>query len=365
MKNKKTVLIGMSGGVDSSVVALLLKNQGYNIIGIFMKNFSDTKNKLTNQCSWIEERNMAKKIAAMLNIPLITIDYEEKYKNKVINPMFKSYSKGLTPNPDTLCNKIIKFPALWKKARQLKADYIATGHYARIRKTKNKCQLLQGKDKTKDQSYFLHELSQSELSHILFPLGNSTKSQVRKIAKEHNFPNHNKPGTKGICFIGKINMLSFLRKNIKPKKGKILDTDGNLIGYHPGIMYYTIGQRVGPRLDFDTNKQFRNKFKDKLYIAEKRKGNILVIAPKNHPSLKRKKVIIKNLHLTNPKAKIPKANIKARIRHLGPLNPGKLIKQKDKFSFIFNKPLEGLAEGQSIVLYKGSQLIGGGEMRLS
>ena len=157
MKNqeKQTVLLGMSGGVDSSVAALLLKKKGYKVIGIFLKNYSDTKNKITGECSWIEEREMAKKIASILQIPLLTLDYEKEYKKYVINKMFKDYAKGLTPNPDISCNTIIKFPALWKKAKDLKADYIATGHYVKVKNSKNGYELLQGKDKKKDQSYLL------------------------------------------------------------------------------------------------------------------------------------------------------------------------------------------------------------------
>lgn len=355
---QKTVLVGMSGGVDSSVAALLLKKQGYQVLGAFMKNFSDTKNPLTNECSWIEERKSAKKIASILNIPFYTFDFEKEYKKFVINPMFKSYAKGLTPNPDMLCNKIIKFPLLWKAAKKLKADYIATGHYAIIKKTKSGFQLLQGKDKSKDQSYFLAELSQHDLEHTLFPLGNLIKSKVREIAKKNKFPNHDKKGTSGICFVGKVNMKSFLKKKIKEKSGRVLDPEGNLVGSHPGIMYFTIGQRIGERLGIKITKHLEGKW----YITEKTKNNTLVIAPEGHKLLKKQIVKIKNLHLINPKEKIPR-NLKARIRHLGKLNKGTLIKEQNNYYFKFNKPIEAIAEGQYIVLYKAQQVIGSGEIR--
>jgi tRNA-uridine 2-sulfurtransferase len=353
----KTVLIAMSGGVDSSVAALLLKKKGYNLIGIFIKNFSETKNKLTNQCNWREERKAAKKIAAILKIPLITLDFEKQYKKLVLEPMFKSYKKGLTPNPDIACNTIIKFPLLWKTAKKYNAEHIATGHYAKIRKYKKEYQLLMGKDKTKDQSYFLSELSQKDLSHTIFPVGNLTKSKVRNIAKKKKFPNYDKKGTAGICFVGKVNMKSFLERKIKNKKGKILDPNNNIIGTHPGNFYFTIGQRIGPRLGFKVEKELNGKW----YVAEK-KNNTITIAPQYSPLLKKKIIIIKKLHLINPKKSMPKG-IKARLRHLGPLHKGKLTKHNNTYKFTLNNPTEQIAEGQFIVFYKNSRLIASGEIR--
>jgi tRNA-specific 2-thiouridylase len=357
---QKTVLVGMSGGVDSSVAAFLLQKQGYKVIGAFMKNFSETKNQITGECTWRQERRMAQVIAATLGTKFITLDFEKEYKKHIVDPMFRDYAKGLTPNPDILCNKIIKFPLLWKKAHKLGADYISTGHYARIKTTKSGFQLLAGEDKNKDQSYFLYQLSQKDLSHTLFPIGKLKKTEVRAIAKKNKFPNWDLKGTRGICFIGKIDMKSFLQKRIKEKKGQIKDPKGNLIGYHPGIMYFTIGQRVGPRLGFEIKKHLKGKW----YIAEKKKNNTLTIAPSKHPLLKKKKIQIKALHLINSKETIPKSGVKARIRHLGPLNSGSLKKQKGKYTFTFSKPLEQIAEGQSIVLYHMNKVIGGGEIRL-
>ncbi len=357
--SQKTVLLGLSGGVDSSVAALLLKKQGYKVIGAFMKNFSDTKNPLTGECSYLEDKKMAQKMAAHLNIPFILIDSEKEYKSQVIQPMYNSYKKGLTPNPDILCNKIIKFPILWKKAKSIKADYIATGHYAKIKKTKSSYQLLQGKDKTKDQSYFLSEMSQSDLAHTIFSLGNLTKSQVRKIAKKNNFPNWDKKSTRGICFVGKVNMKSFLEKKIKSSIGEVLDSKGEQIGTHPGAKYYTIGQRIGTRLGIELNNKAENK---KLYIAQK-KGNTLIVTPRNHPLLKKQIIKINKIHFINPREKIPK-NLKARIRHLGQLHKGKLIKKSNSYQFKFSKPIDAIAEGQYIVIYNKNKLIASGEIRL-
>lgn len=355
----KKIVLGMSGGVDSSVAALLLKKQGYQVIGVFMKNYSETKNQLTGECHWVEEREMAKKMAAILQIPLITIDHEKEYKKDVINRMFSDYTKGLTPNPDILCNQIIKFPFLWKKAKELKADYIATGHYARIKKQNGKYLLLRGKDKYKDQSYFLYTLSQSDLSHAMFPVGNLTKSQVREIAKKNKLSNWNKKGTSGICFVGKTDMKQLLMKKIKKKEGKVLSPNKETIGAHPGISYFTIGERFKDKF-IKINPEFRKKMIGRWYVAEK-KGNSITIVPENHELLKKRKIIIKKIHfITN----VQKGKMQARIRHGGELKNGELINKLNKWIFEFDKGVEGVAEGQSIVLYKGNVVIGGGEIRL-
>ncbi len=356
-KPQSKVLLALSGGVDSSVAALLLKQQGYNVIAIFMKCFSDTKNPLTNECSWRNEKRMAQRISAKLNIPLIILDLEKQYKKEIIQPLYKAYQKNLTPNPDIACNTIIKFPWLMKIAKKHKCDYIATGHYARIKKTKQGYQLLQAKDKTKDQSYFLSQLTQKDLSRALFPVGNLTKSQVRQIAKQNKFPNYNKLSTRGICFVGKVNMQTFLKKQLKPKQGNIKDEKGNIIGSHPGIQYFTIGQRIGPRLGITINKQHAQK---KYFIAKKIKStNTIIAVPENHPLLKQTKIKIIKFHKINPKQFLPKL-LQARIRHLGKLYSGKLTKN----IFTSNKPIPYVAEGQYIILYKHQQLVGGGEIRL-
>jgi len=357
MQNK-TVLLGMSGGVDSSVAALLLKKQGYKVIGAFMKNFSENKNPLTGECNWVEEKKMAQKLCSILKIPLITIDSEKEYMKYVIKPMLKAYKKGKTPNPDTLCNKIIKFPILWKKAKEIKADYIATGHYARITKNKSGFHLLAGKDKAKDQSYFLYDLSQSDLAHTLFLIGNYTKEQIRNIAKENNFPNWNKKGTSGVCFIGPINFKEYLKSKIKPSSGKILNEKGIAIGSHPGSQYFTIGERIGERKGIIIDNEY--KINSKLYVAKKIKNNIIVV-PENNPLLNQSKIIIRKLHLINPKQKLPK-RLKARIRHLGSLNQGTIKKVKNNYIFTFSKPIKGVAEGQAIVIYSKDEVIGGGEI---
>ncbi len=363
MEKQKTVVVGLSGGVDSAVAAFLLKKQGYKVIGAFMKNFSDTKNMLTEECNWVEEKKEAIKVAAHLKIPLVVFDFEEEYKKYVIAPMIKAYSKGLTPNPDALCNKIIKFPLFWKEAKKLGADYMAFGHYIKSKKTKSEYKLFIPENKKKDQSYFLYQLNQKDLEHALFPIGDYTKLGIRKIAKKNNFPNYNRKSTSGICFVGKVNLKDFLSKKIKPKEGNILSTEGEIIGTHPGIFYYTNGQRIGESLGFHISNKYLNKEKNKLYIAEKDKTrNTITIAPKGHSALKKKELVIINFNLINKNNRIP-LNCKVRIRHLGSLMDVRLKKQHNKFLCILKKPVLGLAEGQSAVIYNGKEVLGGGEIR--
>lgn len=367
---KPKVLLAMSGGVDSSVAALLLKKQGYEVIGAFMKNWSDTKDPLTGRCAWRTERKIALRITSQLNIPLITLDFEKQYKKEVIEKMFKKYRKGITPNPDIDCNQKIKFPLLLKEAKKRKINLIATGHYARVIKNKdNTYSLLRGKDESKDQSYFLYKITQKELSHCLFPIGEYTKEQIRDIAQKNKFPNYNKKGTVGICFVGKVNLKKFLQKKIKPKKGKILDPNGKIIGEHDGIYYYTIGQRLGPRYGFEIDRGNNKTKPAKWYVAKKNvKKNIIMAAPENHTLNFRKEIIIRNFHLISDKEKQFKnkqTKIFSRIRHVGELLPSTLYynKKSKKFQVRLNKGITGVSEGQAIVIYKREKVIGGGEIR--
>jgi len=409
-KQKPKVLLAMSGGVDSSVAALLLKRKGYEVYGAFMKNWSDTKNKITGQCAWVEERDHAIRIATKLEIPLITLDFEKQYKKEVVDEMFKKYKKGITPNPDIDCNKKIKFPLLLKEAQKRGINLIATGHYARIKKrsspilnllwggerllnfinakprihetrvgrgtTKNRWmegekiyELHRAKDESKDQSYFLYAQNQNELSHTLFPIGKLTKKKVRKIAERNKFQNFDKKGTVGICFIGKINLKEFLSKKIKPKKGKILDPNGKQIGEHDGIYYYTVGQRLGPRYGFELERKNERTGKmEKWYVAKKDiRKNIITAAPEGHPLLEKDKIIIKEFHLIaeNEKeflkeiTKSPK-KIFSRIRQVGELIPSKIEYKNKKIIVTLNRPLTGISEGQAIVIYQKTNCLGGG-----
>ncbi len=363
MYRKKNVVVGLSGGVDSAVAALILKEQGFNVIGAFMKNFSDKKNKLTGECNWIKDKIMAQKVAAHLNIPFVMFDFEEEYRKSVIDKMFRDYSKGLTPNPDSLCNAMIKFPLFWKEAKKLKADYIAMGHYI-IRKKRNKVFILcMPKDMNKDQSYFLYGLSQKDLRHTLFPIGDFTKEEIREIARKNGFPNYNRKGTVGICFIGKVDMQEFLKRKITPKKGNLLSPEGEIVGTHPGSQFFTYGQRVGESHGFNIDKKYRNLTRSKLYIADKNSNkNTITIAPEGHPALLKRTFKIIRFNLINKDIKIPKL-CKVRIRHLGPLMKASIEKKGNSLLCILSKPIIGLAQGQSAVLYKGKEMLGGGEIR--
>jgi tRNA-specific 2-thiouridylase len=362
---KEKVLLALSGGVDSSVAAMLLQKQGYEVIGAFMKNWSDTKNKITGECQWKEERRFAEKVAAKLGIELITLDFENEYKSWVVDEMFKKYKKGITPNPDIDCNKKIKFPLLIKEAKRRRINLVATGHYIRIKKKKDKYEIYRAKDETKDQSYFLYMLKQSELKNCLFPIGDYTKKQIREIAEKDNFPNHNKKGTVGICFIGKVNLKEFLQRKIKPKKGDILNPEGKKIGEHDGIFYYTIGQRIGPRYGINiSHEQEKGQDYSKWYIAKKiAKKNTLVVAPEGHQILFRKEMIIRDFYLIDEnKEDYKKKNHKvlARIRQVGELLPAKLFYRNRKFNLILGKAITGVSEGQAVVLYKKDKVLGGG-----
>ena len=360
MKNKLKVLVAMSGGVDSSVATLLMKKKGYEVIGVFIKSWSNTKNP--NECNWKEERKVAIKIAAKLNIPLITLDFEKQYRKDVVEKMFKDYKKGITPNPDIDCNQKVKFPLLIKAAKKFNVDYVVTGHFGKIKKNKNNYELLRAKDETKDQSYFLYRIEQNELKHLIFPIGDYTKKQVREIARKNKFINFDKKSTVGICFIGKVNLKEFLQKKIKAKKGKIFDPKGNIIGEHDGIYYYTIGQRLGPRYGIEIEKQGDKKQLKKWYVARKNpKKNEIILAPEGHKLLYRKEVLIKNPYWINEK---PKNNSKvfSRIRQVGELLPSKILYNKNKFKVILNKAITGVSEGQAIVLYQRKKVLGGGEI---
>ncbi len=367
-KPKQKVLLAMSGGVDSSVAALLLQKAGYDVYGAFMKNWSDTKNKITGECAWVEERNHAIKIATKLGIPFVTLDFEKEYKKLVVDEMFKKYKIGITPNPDIDCNEKIKFPLLIKAAKKIGIDLIATGHYARIKKKGKDFELHRGKDESKDQSYFLYRQSQEDLSRTLFPVGELTKKKVRKIAEQNDFQNADKKGTTGICFIGKVNLKDFLSKKIKPKIGKILDPEGKTIGEHDGIYFYTVGQRLGPRYGFEVDRTNNTKRMKKWYVAKKdAKTNTLTAAPEGHPILLRKIIFVNDLHLIDETKKdfLKHTKVFSRIRQVGELIPSKISIEKNKIKVTLNKGITGVSEGQAIVLYDKTKCLGGGVISFS
>ncbi|MEM4605749.1 MAG: tRNA 2-thiouridine(34) synthase MnmA [Candidatus Pacearchaeota archaeon] len=358
---RKKILLAMSGGVDSSVAALILKRKGFEVIGVFLKMWSNEDE--LNNCNWIEDRKTAFKIAAKIEIPLLTYDFESLYKEEVIKEMFENYRKGITPNPDIDCNKKIKFPLLLKLSKKLKCDYISTGHYIRIKKDKQKklIHVYRALDEKKDQSYFLYKLDQKTLTKCLFPIGDLKKEEVRKIAKKQGFENYNKKGTVGICFIGKINFKKFLETKIKNKRGEIKDPEGKTIGYHDGVFYYTIGQRLGGRLGDVFIKKEKGIMK-RWYVARKDiEKNEIIAAPDGHPLLFKKFIKLKEVHWISEKPNL-NDNFHVRIRQQGELLNAKIVKNKEDFIIELEEPAFGVSPGQSAVIYekKTKKVFGGG-----
>ncbi len=341
MPKKEKILVALSGGVDSAVALYLLKKQGYYVEAAFMKNFSEKVN-LKGECPWKEDRIMAYRIATQLHVPIHTFNFEKEYHDTVVNYIFDSYQKGQTPNPDVLCNNEIKFKLFLNKAKKLGFDKIATGHYARVKKVGNFYQLLRGLDKNKDQSYFLSGLNQKQLSSAIFPIGHLAKPKVRAMAQKAKLANADRPDSQGICFIGKVNLKTFLAQKIKPKKGKIVDTHGQIIGQHDGVWYYTIGQRKG--LNLSNGPWFVQK-KDT-------KKNILFVAKEGESELYSQQIHITDIHWLGKKYKLPlKAKAKIRYRQ----EDQEIILQEKNIDFV--KSQKGIASGQIIAIYINSELV--------
>jgi tRNA-specific 2-thiouridylase len=392
-ERSRRVFVGMSGGVDSSVSAGLLKKQGYDVVGVHLRCFN------LDGCA-DKDLEDARRAAEILNIPFYVWDYEKEYKHKVMAYMIEGYRKGITPNPDVMCNKEIKFGLFFKKALQMGADYVATGHYVRLgqiafRKQHNFLSarkfaslsaqkrfrdvsqnnsaspifsLYTAKDKNKDQSYFLWTLAQDQLKHCLFPLGDYKKPKVRKIAKQFGLLNANKKDSQGICFLGKVGLEDFLKKYIKQKKGNIVDENGNVLGKHNGIFYYTIGQRHGLHLDRAESPDSKP-----YYIADKilKTNEIVVARGENNQVLFKKEINLTNVNFINKKIKSGE-KVLIRIRYRQPLFSGKLLKMfkpAGGYKLIFDKPQKFIAQGQSAVIYSTIkkfgelEMLGGGIIR--
>ncbi|MFA6252714.1 MAG: tRNA 2-thiouridine(34) synthase MnmA [Patescibacteria group bacterium] len=341
MRKKDKILVALSGGVDSAVALYLLKKQGYDVEAAFMKNFSERVN-LKGNCPWKEDRIMAYRIAAQLQVPIRTFNFEKEYYQKIVKYIFATYQKGQTPNPDILCNSEIKFKLFLDKAMLLGFDKIATGHYAKITKTGQVYHLLKATDKNKDQSYFLSGLSQKQLAKTIFPIGHLTKPKVRAIAKKAKLINSERPDSQGICFIGKINLKTFLQQKIKPKKGSILNTQGVKLGQHDGVWYYTIGQRKG--LDLPNGPWFVSK-KDV-------RNNVLYVAKEGELDLYQKSVKISKIAWLGKPKKLP-FSAKAKIRYRQ--TDQNIILYPDRV--LFKQKQKGVASGQSIVVYLKNDLI--------
>ncbi len=373
-KNKK-VFVGLSGGVDSSVSAALLKKQGYNITGVFIKvwqpEFLPTGQAGFN-CTWRQDRLDAMRVCAKLNIPFITLNLEKEYKKEVVDYMINEYKAGRTPNPDVMCNKYIKFGlpgqgGFFDWAMKRGADYVATGHYARVEKISNKYQLLAGEDKNKDQSYFLWTLTQKQLSKTLFPVGDLDKPEVRKLAKKYGLSTAVKKDSQGLCFIGKVDMKDFLKNYIKEKKGKVLDEKGKVIGGHNGAFYLTIGQRHGFKI------LEKNPNDSPYYIIDKDiKNNTIIVSHNSFKKLENESKIVKLKDLNWILGDEPdlKKKYSARIRYRAPLEECEVHHgELGKYELHFTNPQKAITEGQSAVIYdarpngssgRGEICLGGG-----
>ena len=393
---KKTkVVVALSGGVDSSVAAHLLKEQGYDIIGLFMKNWHDETVTMSDECPWLDDSNDAMLVADKLNIPFQVVDLSKDYKEKIIDYMFYEYSIGNTPNPDILCNREIKFDVFMHVAFSLGADYVATGHYCRIKKNKNnensiKYELHSGIDKTKDQSYFLCQLNQDQLSKILFPIGDLRKDEVRKIAKKNNLVTAEKKDSQGLCFVGKVSLPDFLQQKLKKKKGNVIEipgdsklydkqikfidenerllsltdeidynlSDGKIIGKHNGAYYYTLGQRKGLAI---------GGYKDPLFVisTNTQTNEIFVGEGKNHPGLIKKALKVKysDVNWVNDDynfENLVDLKLKARIRYRQKLQKISVLKHLDYLYVEFDDFQTAVTKGQFLAIYDNSQLIASG-----
>ena len=390
MKMKKRAVVGMSGGVDSSVAAYLLQEQGYEVIGMFMKNWHDDSVTLSNECPWLDDSNDAMIVAQRLGIPFQTIDLSEDYKKRIVDYMFAEYQRGRTPNPDILCNREIKFDVFLSAALKLNADFVATGHYCRkgemVKDGKTVYQLLAGKDINKDQSYFLCQLTQQQLARALFPIGALTKPEVRAIAKKAGLPTAEKKDSQGLCFIGKVHLPDFLQQQLKPVKGNVIEvpsqaavfkngwdkTDyagrtqpyqlepdmGKIIGEHQGAHYYTIGQRKGLQL---------GGFPKPLFVigTDTIKNIIYTGQGEDHPGLYRKGLFIASTdeHWVREDLQLAPGEEKkydVRIRYRQPLSPATVIKHEEGIYILFDFPQRGIAPGQFAAWYEGDELIGSG-----
>lgn len=356
-KENKTVFVGLSGGVDSAVSACLLKEQGFNVVGVFMKNWSGDDYGLQSECPWETDQKDAEAVCQKIGIEFRSFNFEKEYRSKVVEYFFNEYSKGRTPNPDVMCNKEIKFKLFLEKALSMGADYIATGHYAIREDDKNGiAHMYKGVDSNKDQTYFLYNLTGEQLQKVLFPVGNLEKHEVRKLAEKFNLPNAKKPDSQGICFIGEINVLKFLMNRIPEKMGDILDIDtGEKVGEHNGIYFHTIGQRGGLGIGGQQTP---------YYVVAKDIGkNILYVGHgHNHKAMMKTDIFLENLHLINMDVNqvLSKDNLSASIRYRHKAEPGRFLEVDGKFLFRFDNPQRAPSSGQSLVIYNDNECLGGG-----
>jgi len=384
----KRVVVGLSGGVDSSVAAHLLIEKGYEVIGMFMKNWHDESVTISDECPWIDDSNDALLVAERLQIPFQVIDLSKEYKERIVKYMFSEYERGRTPNPDVLCNREIKFDVFLKAALELGADYVATGHYCQKQKSNNgSYNLIAGNDKTKDQSYFLCQITQNQLSKALFPIGHLEKKEVRKIAKSIGLVTADKKDSQGLCFVGKVKLPEFLQQQLKTKNGKIIEVphtlsqyesadsispspehiielaepyqysvmDGLQVANHNGAHFYTIGQRKGLHVGGRPEPSF--------VIGIDTKENVVYTGQSDeHPGLNRRALKIKKdtMNWINEDYNSDSAEYSFRIRYRQPLQKGLLIQKDKEWYILFDEKQKAISPGPFAAWYKGDILIGSG-----
>ena len=358
---KKKVVVGMSGGVDSSVTALLLKQQGYDVVGLFMRNWE--YGIKGSQCPNRIEFEDAKKVGELIGIEVIGKDFVEEYRTKVFDVFLEGLKKGLTPNPDILCNREIKFNVFLNEAKKMGADMIATGHYAKIAFYKDHYVLDTPKDNSKDQSYFLHALSSEQLSHAMFPLGDLTKKEVREIAREHNLPVSDKKDSTGICFIGNQRFDDFITQHLQAIPGNIIDEHGKVIGKHKGLVCYTLGQRKGIGLGGIKETESANRTHKPWFSAKKNMedNTLTVVQDTNHPLLMSQKVEATHMHWVLDEAPKVGDKLMAQVRYRQQKQACTIIEANEHRVLVeFDKPQRAVTLGQSLVLYDGVYCLGGG-----
>ena len=384
------VVVGLSGGVDSSVAAYLLKQQGHEVIGLFMRNWHDTTGTLEGDCPWYDDQVFAELVAKKLDIPFRFVDLSEEYRRRVVDYMFAEYSAGRTPNPDVLCNREIKFDVFLKEALKMGAEYVATGHYCRkqtvVENGQEVYKLLAGSDPNKDQSYFLCQLTQEQLRYALFPIGDLLKPEVRRIAEEQKLATAKRKDSQGICFVGKVDLPVFLQQQIAAKQGNVHEIlpswrgyaqqpaeddlaalaeprhytvrDGKKVGTHNGAHFYTIGQRKGLGIGGRKESLF--------IIATDVKENVIYVGEgDSHPGLYRKALKLQTdaLHWVNPADAMQVGERRCydvRIRYRQPLQRAELICREDGVYILFDEPQRGIAAGQFAAWYSGDELVGSG-----
>lgn len=352
MKNKnKTVFVGVSGGVDSSVSLALLKKDGYNVVGVFIRTWSPD----FIECTWRDERRDAMRVCAHLDVPYIECDGEEAYKKGVADYMIEEYKKGRTPNPDVMCNREVKFGIFWEFAKSRGADFIATGHYAQILESVNLFRLKRGLDNTKDQSYFLWTLTNDDLEHTLFPIGHLEKSEVRKIAEKYKLPTAKKKDSQGVCFLGPLDMKDFLKHYINEKEGNIENTKGEVIGKHQGSIFHTLGERHGLNITKKTS------YDEPYYVVAKDfERNVLIVSQDKDEYKKQNEFVELENIVIREEIDLNK-NYTAQVRYHGEYLSIKIIEKNTKnLKIQFLKQDSALASGQSVVIYDGDICVGGG-----